>query len=254
MTHGHHGLACGRRWRGERPRARNTVFCERWEKNNPQTTRHRWPLFSSSRTGAREGACARDHTQHQTMPSRSPARRGSRDRSRSASSRSFSSSRSRSYSRSRSRSRSRGGARSPPRRGRSPAAPPRKPRDAPSPSRRLRFSNLTRNVRGAHVRELAARWGGVADVSLGTDGRLGIPSGWCDLTAASCAAAAAITRALDGGQLDGNVIKVAPAPPPRPPARDGWRGGGGDRGRRGGWGGGRRQGEWRPRPRSRSRG
>jgi RNA recognition motif-containing protein len=69
-------------------------------------------------------------------------------------------------------------------------------------------------VRAAHVRELCAAFTAapVVAVSLGVDPRAGVPLGWADVACATAADAAAARARLHGGQLDGNTLKVAPAP------------------------------------------
>uniref|UniRef100_A0A0D9VAI8 RRM domain-containing protein n=1 Tax=Leersia perrieri TaxID=77586 RepID=A0A0D9VAI8_9ORYZ len=192
---------------------------------------------------------------------RSASRSSSRSPSRSASSGSSSSrSRSRSFSSS-SSSPSRG--RSPPaakgsspgaRRGRSPsppakrgspskkgrspspppkkASPPRKTSPAPE-SVVLHIDRLSRNVNEAHLKEIFGNFGEVVNVELSMDRMVNLPRGYGYIEFKKRTDAEKALLYMDGGQIDGNVVKLrftlaprqrAPspmkAPPPPPPKRD----------------------------------
>ncbi|CAI0450367.1 unnamed protein product [Linum tenue] len=182
----------------------------------------------------------------------SPPSGSASSRSRSRSSGSDSSSRSRSVSRSRSPSRSRSisssspsrsassGSRSPrpPRkspaevakRGRSPPAQVKKasppPRKA-SPVREsltLHVDSLSRNVHVGHLREIFSVYGEVANVDLAMDRVFNLPRGFGYVEYKVRADAEKALLYMDGGQIDGKIVRVRFTLPPRqqkvsPPAK-----------------------------------
>jgi RNA-binding protein with serine-rich domain 1 len=92
----------------------------------------------------------------------------------------------------------------------------------------LHVANLTRNVTAEHLKEIFGKWGSLTKVQLALDERVGLPKGWAYVeyerrinagrlphqfylisatTPTPCFAEDAQVQ-MDGGQLDGNVLKV----------------------------------------------
>ena len=68
----------------------------------------------------------------------------------------------------------------------------------------VRISLLTRNVNDAHLREIFSRYGEVKDVRIVRDNK----TGYVKYDNSECAAKAA--RCMNGGQIDGVVVRVQP--------------------------------------------
>ncbi|KAG5178410.1 hypothetical protein JKP88DRAFT_148702, partial [Tribonema minus] len=73
----------------------------------------------------------------------------------------------------------------------------------------LHVSNLTRNVKAAHLQEIFGCYGTVAKVELAIDKKLGLPKGYAFVEFSNRTDAEQAQLYLDGGQLDGNYVKVA---------------------------------------------
>jgi len=130
--------------------------------------------------------------------SRSPSRSrsASRSRSKSRSSRS----RSRSYS-SRSRSRSRSPRRS---RSRSPK------RRTPSPDPKVLYvEKLTKNVNNNHLNEIFGAYGKIKSAEIVWDRKLNQPKGAANIEFVEKADADNALLAMNGAQIDGNVIQIS---------------------------------------------
>ncbi|CAN7035338.1 unnamed protein product [Brassica rapa subsp. trilocularis] len=150
---------------------------------------------------------------------RSPSVSGSSSRS-SSSSRSRSSG-SRSLSRSRSLSSSSrsvsSGSRSPPPRGKRKAAPIQE-------SLVLHVDSLSRNVNEGHLKEIFGNYGEVVHVELAMDRAVNLPKGYAYVEFKARADAEKALLFMDGGQIDGNVVKAKftlpsrqkLSPPPKP--------------------------------------
>mmetsp|Transcript_17239 Transcript_17239/g.25548 ORF Transcript_17239/g.25548 Transcript_17239/m.25548 type:complete len:352 (-) Transcript_17239:161-1216(-) len=143
--------------------------------------------------------------------------KASRSRSRSSSSSSSSSYSSKSSSRPRRRSRRGRSESSLRRRGRKTTrSPPKKqsPTKAdkarsPSPATVLHVSNLSRNVKVPHLEEIFGCYGSIAKVELAVDKKVNLPKGYGFVEFNSRNDAEQAQLYLDGGQLDGNYLKVA---------------------------------------------
>ncbi|KAF3493362.1 hypothetical protein DY000_02054961 [Brassica cretica] len=160
-------------------------------------------------------------------PSVSGSSSRSSSRSRSSGSRSLSRSRSLSSSSSPSRSRSpppRGKSSSgPARRGRSPLPPPQS-KGASSPSKKaapiqeslvLHVDSLSRNVNEGHLKEIFGNYGEVVHVELAMDRAVNLPKGYAYVEFKARADAEKALLFMDGGQIDGNVVKAKFTLPPR---------------------------------------
>ncbi|EEC78362.1 hypothetical protein OsI_18120 [Oryza sativa Indica Group] len=115
-------------------------------------------------------------------------------------------------SRSRSLPRPAGGARSP-----SPPPPPPPPRKASPPpeSTVLHVDHLSRNVNEDHLKEIFENYGEVVNVELSMDRVVNLPRGYGYVEFKNRADAEKALLYLDGGQIDGNVVKVRFALPPQ---------------------------------------
>jgi len=142
-----------------------------------------------------------DSIVNKTSKSRSKSKSGSRSRSRSGSSRSRSSSRSKSrspYRRRKSYSRSRSRSRSPAR------------KRSPTPESTTIFvDKLTRNVNKEHLLEIFGKYGKIKNVDLLWDRRANLPKGSAYIEFNERPDAEHAQLAMDGGQIDGNVIKAS---------------------------------------------
>eukprot|EP00961_Rhodomonas_salina_P157335 2118666-Rhodomonas_salina.1 len=125
--------------------------------------------------------------------------------------------------RSRSRSDSRGRARdkSPPKRSRS-----RSPRGkrSPSPQTKIVVENLSRNVGEEHLKEIFSTFGVIKSSKLLFDTRINLPKGQGNVEYEKKEEAEEAIAAMDGAQVDGNIVAVkflskALPPPPPPPDR-----------------------------------
>lgn len=108
--------------------------------------------------------------------------------------------------RSRSRSRSRGFSRSP---RRSPVR-----QRSPSPVK-VNIRNLSKNVNEGHVREIFGQFGKLASVRVEVNREHNIPlgRGWVEYTGMKAAQEA--VNVMDGGQIDGNIVKCSISAPSR---------------------------------------
>ncbi|PWZ34691.1 Serine/arginine-rich splicing factor SR45 [Zea mays] len=156
--------------------------------------------------------------------SRSSSGSSSRSLSHSVSSGSVSS-RSRSRSRSFSSSSSQSRSRSPPQAKRRKVSPP-------AESAVLCIDHLSRNVNEAHLKEIFGNFGEVVNVELSMDRMVNLPRGYGYIEFKKRADAEKALLHMDGGQIDGNIVKLrftlqprqrAASPvkaPPPPPKRD----------------------------------
>ncbi|CAM9680922.1 unnamed protein product [Phaeothamnion confervicola] len=73
----------------------------------------------------------------------------------------------------------------------------------------LHVSNLTRNVKAGHLEEIFGEFGALAKVELAVDQTVNLPKGFAFVTFKQREDAEKAQLYLDGGQLDGNFLKVA---------------------------------------------
>ncbi len=72
---------------------------------------------------------------------------------------------------------------------------------------RLVVSNLTRNVTDEHLREIFGIYGAVLSVEVQMDRQVNLPKGWANVEYETAEDADRAVQHLNGGQLDGNLIK-----------------------------------------------
>jgi RNA-binding protein with serine-rich domain 1 len=73
----------------------------------------------------------------------------------------------------------------------------------------LHVCNLTRNVRASHLKEIFGHYGKVTKVELQVDKTVGLSRGAAFITFARNTDAEQAVIYLNGGQIDGNVMKVS---------------------------------------------
>ena len=88
-------------------------------------------------------------------------------------------------------------------------------RRSPSPkgqqATRLVVGNLTRNVTEEHVREIFSPYGKLMSVDLAIDATVNLPKGYAHIEYESREDAVKAIDFMNGGQIDGNVIRCEPA-------------------------------------------
>merc|ERR1719210_653419 len=72
----------------------------------------------------------------------------------------------------------------------------------------LSVSNLSRNVNEDHLREIFGNYGKVREATLAIDKAVGLPKGYAYVEFSSEREAERAISYLNGGQIDGNVVKV----------------------------------------------
>ncbi len=105
-------------------------------------------------------------------------------------------------------------------------------------SKKVFVGNLPRSVDAEVLKAMFGEFGTVENVNVVTDRDTGQGKGYGFVQMSTDQEAAAATEALDGKEIEGRNLKVAPANPPKVKPRFGGGGGGGPRGRSGGPGGG----------------
>ncbi|CAM9426954.1 unnamed protein product, partial [Heterosigma akashiwo] len=81
---------------------------------------------------------------------------------------------------------------------------------SPSPaSTMLHVANLSRNVKKDHLEEIFSTYGQTSKVELVVDKRVNLPKGYAFVEFKNREDAEQAQLCMDGGQLDGNVLKVA---------------------------------------------
>jgi RNA-binding protein with serine-rich domain 1 len=83
---------------------------------------------------------------------------------------------------------------------------------------RVHIGGLSRNVTAAHLAEIFATYGELLSTELAVDRAFGLPRGYAFVEFLDAAAAAEARAHLDGGQIDGAVVRVefvSPASPSR---------------------------------------
>jgi len=73
----------------------------------------------------------------------------------------------------------------------------------------IHVQNLTRNVKEGHLEEIFGHYGSVTKVNIEKDTRNGAPKGNATITFATNKDAEQAVIYMDGGQLDGRVLKVS---------------------------------------------
>lgn len=74
--------------------------------------------------------------------------------------------------------------------------------------RKIRITGLTRNVSKQHLEEIFSNFGHVVEIDLPMDPKVHLTRGYGDVLFSSGAEADTAIASMDGGQLDGNVLKV----------------------------------------------
>lgn len=75
---------------------------------------------------------------------------------------------------------------------------------------RLHVARLTRNVTEAHVQEIFGFYGSIKQVEFPIDRTVNLPKGFAYVEYGKRLDAEKARQYMDGGQIDGNVIKVCP--------------------------------------------
>jgi hypothetical protein len=108
-------------------------------------------------------------------------------------------------------------------------------------AKKLYVGNLSHTVDSAALKTWFSEFGVVESVNVVTDRETGQNKGYGFVQMTTDAEATAAVEALNGKEVEGRILKVAEANPPKVKPRFGGGGGGGHRGG-GGGGGGRRPG------------
>merc|ERR1719253_831054 len=77
-----------------------------------------------------------------------------------------------------------------------------------TPKTTLQVSNLTRNCKEDHLKEIFGNFGKVMAVHLAIDKEVALPKGYGYVDYEHKDEADAALRSMQGGQIDGNVIKI----------------------------------------------
>lgn len=110
-------------------------------------------------------------------------------------------------------------------------------------AKKLYVGNLSHSVDSAALKTWFSEFGVVESVNVVTDRETGQNKGYGFVQMTTDAEATAAVEALNGKEVEGRILKVAEANPPKvKPRFGGGGGGGGHRGGGGGGGGGRRPG------------
>jgi len=173
---------------------------------SPSRSRSKSPSRAASKSDSPPRDAKPGEPQKELDKSKAVSKTRSRSRSRSSSKSSRSRSRSSSYSSRSSRSRSRSGSRS---RSRS-RSPRRRSRSRTPESTTLFVDKLSRNVNKDHLLEIFGTFGKLKNVDVLFDRRANIPKGSAYVEFLDRVTAEKAQLYMDGGQIDGNVIKAIP--------------------------------------------